>query len=143
MRFMEAVAFTYEMDWPLNISLTIAWDALRRAGEHNEDHCLARGEWDRERYTRAELARLCRSEGVPFAALWGRNVGADMGSHIHLSMFWPSYKLAQLVAVIERMSGSSAELCVKALHGGYCRTFGLWRMADQHEQSQRRQRGRP
>ena len=32
-----------------------------------------------------------------------------MGSHIHLSMFWPSYKLAQLIAVIERISGSSAD----------------------------------
>lgn len=32
-----------------------------------------------------------------------------MGSHVHLSMFWPSYKLAQLVAVIERISGSAAD----------------------------------
>lgn len=37
------------------------------------------------------------------------DVGADMGSHVHLSIFWPSYKLAQLVAVIERISGSSAD----------------------------------
>ena len=32
-----------------------------------------------------------------------------MGSHVHLSMFWPSRKLAQLVAVLERISGSSAD----------------------------------
>lgn len=113
MRFREAVAFAYAMDWPLNIGITITWAALETAGERNEGHCLGRGEWDREKYTRDELARLCRSEGLPFVALWGRDVGTDMGSHVHLSIFWPSYKLAQLVAVIERISGSSAGFVLK------------------------------
>jgi len=113
MRFKKAVAFAYAMDWPLNIGLTFTWTALQAAGEHNEGHCLGRGEWDREQYTRNELARLCRSEGLPFVALWGRDVGADMGSHVHFSMFWPSYKLAQLVAVIERIGGSSADFVLK------------------------------
>ena len=109
MQFRNAVSFAYKMDWPLNISLTITWTALQSAGEHNDGHCLGRGESEREKYTRDELARLCRSEGLPFVALWGRDVGADMGSHVHLSMFWPSRKLAQLVAVIERISGSSSD----------------------------------
>jgi hypothetical protein len=113
MRFREAVAFAYAMDWPLNIGITITWAALAAVGEHNEGHCLGRGEWDREKYARDELARLCRSEGLPFVALWGRDVGADMGSHVHLSMFWPSRKLAQLVAVIERISGSSADFVLQ------------------------------
>ena len=109
MQFGEAVAFAYAMDWPLNIGLTFTWAALQAAGEHNEGHCLGRNEWGREKYVRDELARLCRSEGLPFVALWGRDVGADMGSHVHLSMFWPSYKLARLVALLERITGSSAE----------------------------------
>lgn len=109
MRFREAVAFAYAMDWPLNIGLTITWAALKTAGEQNDGHCLGRGEWDREAYVRDELARLCRSEGLPFVALWGRDVGADMGSHVHLSMFWPSYKLTLLVTLIERISGSAAD----------------------------------
>lgn len=113
MRFREAVAFAYAMDWPLNIGITITWAALETAGEHNEGHCLGRGEWGREKYARDELARLCRSKGLPFVALWGRDVGADMGSHVHLSMFWPSRKLAQLVAVIERISGSSADFVLR------------------------------
>lgn len=113
MRFREAVAFAYEMDWPLNVGVTITWAALLRAGERNEGHCLGRGEWEREKYTRNELTRLCCSEGLPFAALWGRDVGADMGSHVHLSMFWPSRKLARLVALIERISGSSADFVLK------------------------------
>jgi hypothetical protein len=113
MRFRESVKFSYAMDWPLNIGLTITWAALMTAGEHNEGHCLGRGEWDREKYMRNELARLCRSEGLPFVALWGRDIGADMGSHVHLSMFWPSYKLDQLVAVIERITGSSAAFVLK------------------------------
>lgn len=112
-RFDDAVRFAYAMDWPLNIGITITWTALHTAGELNESHCLGRGEWDREKYTRDELARLCRSEGLPFVALWGRDVGAHMGSHVHLSMFWPSRKLAQLVAVIERISGSSTDFVLK------------------------------
>lgn len=108
MRFHQAAAFAYAMDWPLNVGLTITWTALQAAGEHNEGHCLGRGEWEREAYARDELARLCRLEGLSFVALWGRDVGRDMGAHVHLSMFWPSYKLARLVAVIERVTGSSA-----------------------------------
>ena len=112
-RFAEAVMFAYAMDWPLNIGLTITWAALQAAGEKNEGHCLWRGEWEREGYVRDELARLCRSNGLPLAALWGRDVGAAMGSHSHLSMFWPSHKLAQLIAVIERISGSSADFVLE------------------------------
>jgi len=108
-RFRGAVTFAYAMDWPLNIGITITWTAFQTAGEHNEGHCLGRSEQDREKYTRDELGRLCRSEGLPFVALWGRDVGAYMGSHVHISMFWPSRKLPQLVAVIERISGSSAD----------------------------------
>ena len=108
-RFHEAVVFAYAMDWPLNTGLTITWTALQTAGERNEGHTLGRGERDREKYIRDELARLCRSDGLPFVALWGRDVGAYMGPHTHLSMFWPSRKLGQLVAVIERISGSSAD----------------------------------
>ena len=44
MRFREAVAFAYAMDWPLNIGITITWAALETAGERNEGHCLGRGE---------------------------------------------------------------------------------------------------
>lgn len=112
-RFRKAVIFAYAMDWPTNIGLTITWTALETAGERNEGHCLERGEWDREQYTRDELSRLCRSEGLPFVALWGRDVGTYMGSHVHLSMFWPPYKLAKLVAVIERISGSSADFVLE------------------------------
>lgn len=112
-RFQEAVRFAYDMDWPLNIGLTITWTALKVAGDHNEGHCLGRDEWDRERYTRDELARLCGSEKLPFVALWGRDIGADMGSHTHLSMFWPSHKLVHLVNVIERITGSSADFVLK------------------------------
>lgn len=57
-RFRDAVTFAYAMDWPLNIGLTITWTALETAGERNEGHCLGRGEWDREKYTRDELALL-------------------------------------------------------------------------------------
>jgi len=113
MRFREGVAFAYAMDWPLNIGITITWTALQAAGERNEGHCLGRGEWEREQYVRDELSRLCRSEDLPFVALWGRDVGADMGAHVHLSMFWPSYKLAQLVTMIERVSGSNADFMLK------------------------------
>ena len=112
MRFREAVAFAYAMDWPLNIGLTITWAALAAVGEHNEGHCLGRGEWDREKYARDELARLCRSEGLPFVALWGRDVGADMGSHVHLSMFWPSRKLAQLSLQVLLQRGARMLGCV-------------------------------
>jgi hypothetical protein len=117
MRFRETVEFAYAMDWPLNINLTITWTRLIHVGERNEGHCLGRCEWDREQYTRDELARLCRSEGLPFVAIWGRDVGADMGLHVHLSMFWPvgenQQKLGKLVAMIERISGSSAAFVLK------------------------------
>jgi len=115
-QFRDAVTFAYAVDYPLTIHLTITWTALMTAGERNEGHCLGRDDGTRETYLRNELARLCRSEGLPFVSIWGRDVGARMGSHVHLSMFWPSYNLAklkQLVAVIERVSGSHAAFVLK------------------------------
>ena len=109
MHFREAVAFAFEMDWPLNIALTVSWDALVQAGEKNDGHCLGRGVWGREKYFRNELARLCRSEGLPFVAVWGRDVGRDVGAHVHLLIFCPSRYLSKLVALIERVTGSPAD----------------------------------
>ncbi|MFT6773200.1 MAG: hypothetical protein ACJA1L_000909 [Paracoccaceae bacterium] len=107
-RFREAAAFAFAMDLPLNTALTITWHALLTAGERNEGNCIGRDEQERERYIRKELARLCRNEGLPFAALWGRDIGHRMGAHVHILMFWPQSKLAKLIAVIERVSGSRA-----------------------------------
>ncbi|MDB5243569.1 MAG: hypothetical protein JWP57_4194 [Spirosoma sp.] len=107
-KFKDAVAFAYAVDLPLNMGITITWAALLAAGEHNEGNCLRRGEWDRESYLRDELARMCRKEGLEFAALWGRDVGKDMGAHVHMAMFWPSRFLAKLVILIERVTGSAA-----------------------------------
>jgi hypothetical protein len=103
------VGFAYEMDWPMNTAITVSWDALVQAGEKNDGHCLGRGAWDREVYFRNELARLCRSEGLPFVAVWGRDIGRDIGSHTHLLIFWPSRHLTRLVTLIERITGSSAD----------------------------------
>ena len=107
-RFEQAIRFSYHTDMPLNYAITITWSALIEAGEHNEGHCLGKGSWERERYLRKELARVARAAGYPFAALWGRDIGKDMGDHVHLSMFWPSALQGQLVAVLERVTGSSA-----------------------------------
>lgn len=112
MRFERAVAFAYAMDWPINHALTITWGALITAGERNEGHCLGRGVWDRDKYLRDELARLCRSVGIPFAAIWGRDVGAQMHEHIHLGMYFPFRLRPQLVALIERVTGSKAEFVI-------------------------------
>lgn len=104
-----AVLFAYQMDMPLNVTITITWAALIQAGEQNEGHCLDKDERAREAYLRTELARLCRNEGIAFAAIWSRDVGARLGAHIHLAMFWPSRKLDKLIALLERVSGSPAE----------------------------------
>lgn len=107
-KFKDAATFAYAVDLPLNMGITITWAALLATGEHNEGHCLSRDEWDRESYLRDELARMCRKEGLEFAALWGRDIGKDMGAHVHMAMFWPSRFLTKLVALIERVTGSTA-----------------------------------
>lgn len=111
-RFEQAAAFAYAMDWPINHGITIAWDALLRTGEHNEGHCLTRDDAYRSQYLRSELARLCRSLGIPFAAFWGRDVGKMMGTHDHVGMFIPTYHRNQLVALIERITGSTADFVI-------------------------------
>ena len=35
MRFREAVAFAYAMDWPLNIGITTTWTALGRVDKRD------------------------------------------------------------------------------------------------------------
>ena len=106
--FKKAVSFAYKMDFPLTTFLTLTWDALLRTGEHNDGCCLGKSEADRDYYTRRELNRLCRSKGIPFAALWGRDIGNRLGLHSHTALFWPSRYLKDLVSLIERITGSSA-----------------------------------
>lgn len=108
MKFKEAAIFAYAVDLPLNMGITITWAALLATGEHNDGHCLNRDEWDRESYLRDELARMCRKECLEFAALWGRDVGKYLGAHVHMAMFWPARFLPKLVALIERVTGSTA-----------------------------------
>jgi hypothetical protein len=95
------------MDLPPNGALTITWPALLTAGEHSEGHCLGRGEPDRARHVRKELARLYRNEGLPFAALWGRHISRTMAAHVHIFMCRPH---AKLISVIARISGISTAL---------------------------------
>lgn len=60
-----AVLFAYEMDWPVNVSITVTWPALIEAGEHNEGHCLGKSASSRDIYLWREIARLARREGIP------------------------------------------------------------------------------
>ncbi|PID35456.1 MAG: hypothetical protein CR958_00095 [Rhodobacterales bacterium] len=108
-KFSRAVIFAYSQDWPLTIGLTVSWDALLLAGEHDEGHCLGRDPWDREKYLRRELCRLSRHGKRPFVSLWGRDVGRRLGEHVHLSVYWPSGDLERVVRLISRVTGSRSE----------------------------------
>lgn len=109
MDFEAAVRFAYANDWPFVFAITVSWDALLQAGEHNEGHCLGLGEWEREQHLRKELARCRPDKSLPFVAVWGRDVGAKLGAHNHMSLSWPSAELDRLVAILERVTGSQAE----------------------------------
>lgn len=112
--FRAAVLFAFEMDWPVNVSVTITWSALIAAGERNEGNCLGKSACERDAYLRRELARIARREGLPFVAIWGRDVGTVMGSHVHLGIFWPLYRLQPILELIERITGSSPEYVKQA-----------------------------
>ena len=108
--FHAALQFAYDMDWPINVALTVNWKALIYAGSRNEGHCLALAEAERDAYLRKELGRCIRKlPGAPkFVAIWGRDVGAQMGLHIHIGIFWPSRHLTKLIKLMERITGSEA-----------------------------------
>ena len=110
--FEAAARFAYHMGWPLNLAITINWTALIQAGERNHGNCLGRDEVGREAYLRSELSR-CRPQTAcraPFVAIWGRDIGNQMGSHTHLAIHFslqlPKH-LFKLIAMLERICGSS------------------------------------
>jgi hypothetical protein len=103
---VSAVEFAYRMDWPLNCHLTITWHALVVAADVKEGHCLWRPPGRREAYVRTELARRLRALGLPFAAIWARDVGKRLGSHMHILIYWPTYLFEQFLRLIERLTGS-------------------------------------
>lgn len=109
-RFERAAIFAYKKDWPFTVFVTITWTALKQAGERNEGHSLGKSSRERDQYLRREVARLALSLDLPFVAIWGRDIGKDMGEHIHVALFWPSRRLKRLVALIARVTGSSAEI---------------------------------
>lgn len=115
--FEAAARHAYEIDRPLTLAITINWTALIQAGERNAGHCLGRDEGAREAYLRAELSR-CRPKtapSTPFVAVWGRDIGHRMGIHTHIGLhcsFRHPDHLAALVAMLERICGSSVAPCV-------------------------------
>ena len=114
--FKDAVLFAWKMDWPLNVSVTISWNALIDAGEQNDGHCLGKSDEDREAYVRTELRRLAKSLGFEFVALYAREVGTGHGIHTHLYLFWPSRFLTELVGLLERVTGSDAKFHLPAYY---------------------------
>ncbi|MES2434880.1 MAG: hypothetical protein V4586_13790 [Pseudomonadota bacterium] len=124
--FHAALQFAYKMDWPINVALTVTWSALINAGSHNEGHCLAMAEAERDAYLRKELGRCLRKlPGSPkLVAIWGRDVGRRMGSHIHVGIFWPRFQLTNLVKLLERITGSEADPPPKERTLGYYSSSG-------------------
>ena len=51
--FRATVSFAYEIDWPVNVSVTVTWSALITAGEHNEGNCLSKPASERDTYLEA------------------------------------------------------------------------------------------
>ena len=119
--FHAALQFAYKMDWPINVALTVNWTALIHAGSRNHGHCLALAEAERDAYLRKELGRCIRKlPGAPkFVAIWGRDVGAQMGLHIHIGIFWPYRHLDKLVNLLGRVTGSEAGLALAKRTKGY------------------------
>ena len=109
---MQAVAFAFARDWPINLAITVGWVVLIHAGAHNEGHCLGLDESGRDERLRAELCRLrpMTADKAPFVALWARAIGGHVGHHIHLGLFWSIGVdgLKKLVALLERLTGSPA-----------------------------------
>lgn len=104
----NAARFAFSSDLPLNVMVTISWDALLLSGDHNDGHCLGVPPIEREERLRRGLRRLCARLGIPFACIWARAIGSRLGNHVHLLMFVPSREIDGLVDLLELITGSGA-----------------------------------
>ena len=106
--FTDSTAFAYYSGWPLEMRITITWDACTY-GDQNEGHILGMSDDARNERLRIDLARRLRNEGHTFACIWARDKGPKLGLHTHLGLFWPLGK-NKLVQLLAHLSGSPPSL---------------------------------
>jgi hypothetical protein len=108
--FQNAVLFSERKGLPLRWTLTIAWAALRDAGQRNEGHILAFKDKDRCAVLKKRWARLANRLGFSFVCIWGRAVGPRQGTHIHALFWWPIEAIDTLLDFIRTVTGSEAAM---------------------------------
>ena len=115
-----------EIDCPLNIAITISWDALIQAGERNEGHILG----DSPRRRQAKLFRrfryLSKSCGRDLSYVWVSDVGVRFGEHLHIALFWPRYDIKTLSWLCAALLGSGLDESWEGQPKGFRSVCGGW-----------------
>ena len=104
--FPDATAYAYFKGWPLEHRITISWEKCVW-GERNEGRVIALDDKHRNERLRAELRRVLRKAGYPFACIWSRDEAMNNGLHVHLGLYWPLPD-DELVTLLTRLTGSPA-----------------------------------
>ena len=98
-----------QIDLPLNIAITISWDALIQAGERNEGHLLGGCHKKRQAKLFRRFRHLSNSRGRNLSYVWVSDFGARFGEHLHLALFWPRYDIETLLFLCVAVFGSKLD----------------------------------
>jgi hypothetical protein len=109
-QFAAAAVASSAAQYPLTFTFCLTWDALARAGERRDGHCLHLPEAKRVSRLWRNLKSMCRRHGLTFIAMRGPEYDARKGSHMHVSMHLPDYLLPDLVNILTHITGAPADI---------------------------------
>ena len=92
-----------------NFALTIVWHALQTAGDRRDGHILGMPPAKRQEHLMRKIRTLAKQLGFSAVYVWVTSVGAKMGDHMHMALYWRSSAFLNLVNLMQQILGSDVD----------------------------------
>ena len=97
------------LDVKPNFAVTIVWHALQTAGDRHDGHILGMQPAKRQEHLMRKIRTLAKQLGFSAVYVWVTSVGAKMGDHLHMALYWRYSDFLDLVNLLQRILGSDVD----------------------------------
>ena len=92
-----------------NFAVTIVWHALQAAGDRRDGHILGMESGKRQEHLMRKIRTLAKQLGFSAVYVWVTSVGAKMGDHLHMALYWRYSASLDLVNLLQQILGSDVD----------------------------------
>ena len=92
-----------------NFAVTIVWHALQTAGDRHDGHILGMQAAKRQEHLMRKIRTLAKHLGFSAVYVWVTSVGAKMGDHLHMALYWRHSAFLDLINLLQQILGSDVD----------------------------------